>query len=328
MQACTIVNSLSVLAVVTLCGSDVLAQSAPTGPGPAYPIKPVRILTSLPGGTNDMLARLFAQEFPATLGQPVVVDNRPAVISIETLAKAPPDGYTLLVQGASIWITPLMREQIPYDPIRDFQPITQIIREVGVLVVHPGVAAKSIKELIALAKARPGQLNYGSGASGTSNHLAMELLKSLAGINIVRVPYKSGGMALIGLLANEVQMTVDSAGSMMAHLKSGKLNALAVSSTTPSLLMPELPTIAASGVPGYDSVAITGFFAPGKTPMAIVERLNREALRVLIKADVKDSLFRSGVEVVTSSPKEFAAAIQSDITKWSKVIKDAGIKAD
>ena len=300
--------------------------------GPAssagYPEKPIRILTSLPGGANDMLSRLLAQDLPSVLGQQVIVDNRASVIAIETLAKAPPDGYTLLVQGASIWITPLLQRQSSYDPIKDFSAITQIIREVGLLVVNPALPARSVAELIALAKARPGQLNYGSGATGTSNHLASELFKSMAGVNIVRIPYKSGGNAIIGLLGNEVQMTIDSGGSLMPHIKAGKLRALAVSSATPSALMPELPTISASGVPGYESVGITGFFAPGRTPESIIERLNREAVRMLAKTEVKEKLSGSGVEVASGTPKEFDAIIRSDIAKWSKVINDAGIRAD
>jgi tripartite-type tricarboxylate transporter receptor subunit TctC len=293
--------------------------------GQNYPNKPIRIVASAAGGSGDFAARLIAQGLSGVLSQQVVVDNRGGVIPGEIVSKAPPDGYTLLIDAASFWIGPLLQET-PYDPVKDFAPVTLTDSAPNVLVVNPSLPVKSVKELIALAKARPGELNYGSSSTGSTPHLAAELFNMMAGVKIVRVPFKGSGPAVISLLGGQVQLMFATAGSVAPHVKSGRLRALAVASLQPSALAPGLPTIAASGVPGYEAVAFEGMFAPAKTPVAIIDRLNQEIVRVLNRAEVKERFFNAGVETVGSTPEEFAAAIKSNVAKWGKLIKDAGIR--
>ena len=294
--------------------------------GQDYPNKPIRMITASPGGGSDFVARVVSQEIAGPLGQPVIVDNRGGIIPGEIVAKASPDGYTLLVDSASFWIAPLL-QQIPYDVVKEFSPITLVTSSPIILVLHPSVPVKSVKELITLAKAKPGHLNYGSGASGASSHLAPELFKSMAGVNIVRITYKGSGPAVAALVAGEVQLMVASAPSVAPHLKSGKLRALAVTSAKPSPLFPGLPPIAET-LPGYETVTNTGVFAPAKTPAAVIKRLNQEMVRVLNRSDVKEKFFNAGSEVVASSPEQFAASVKAEIAMWGKLIREAGIKAD
>jgi len=291
-----------------------------------YPNKVIRIVTSAPGSNNDWGARLVAQELTPRVGQQVVVENRPSVINVETVAKALPDGYTLLFLGPTVWLLPLLRDDVSWDVMRDFAPITLAVTSPNAVVVHPSLPVKSIKELIALARARPGELNYGAGALGSTPHLAAELFNALAGVNIVRVPYRGTGPAMIALISGEVHLQFPGLGSVAPHIKSGKVRALAVTSAQPSALAPGLPTVAASGVPGYESTSTLGIFAPAKTPATIIKLLNREIMGILKKADVKERFFFSGAEAVGSSPEEFATAIRSEMAKWGKVIKDAGIR--
>jgi tripartite-type tricarboxylate transporter receptor subunit TctC len=243
------------------------------------------------------------------------------------LAKAPPDGYTVLVQGSNLWLAPFMQD-VSYDPVRDFLPHTMAAKSPSILVAHLSVPVKTVKELIAVAKAKPGGLNYASGPAASSPHLGAELFKSMAGVNIVRIAYKGGGPALTGLLSGEVQMMVASAGSVTPHIGSNRLRGLAVTSAEPSALAPGLPTVAASGLPGYELVSPDGIFAPANTRAAIIERLNQEIVRSLNRSDVKEKFFNAGAETVGNSPKEFAAFIKSDMATLGKVIKDAGIKAE
>ncbi len=293
-----------------------------------YPTKPIRIVTGGVGGGSDFTARLIAQGISAPLGQQVIVDNRGSgVIPGELVSRAPPDGYTLLVSSSSLWIVPLL-QSVPFDPVRDFLPIALTNRAPNILVVHPSLPVKSIKELTALAKARPGELNYSTGSTGASSHLAAELFKVMAGVNMVRIPYKSGATEIFDLLSGQVQLTFGTAASVMPLVKARKLRALAVTSAQPFALAPELPTVAASGLPGYESETVAGIFAPAKTPAAIINRLNQEIVQVLKRADVREKYANTGVEAVGSSPEEFAAKIKSDITRMSKVIKDAGLRAD
>ena len=293
-----------------------------------YPTKPIRIITSPAGGGSDFSSRLVAQGLAPYIGQPVIVDNKGStIISLEVASKALPDGYTLTVQGGVVWIYPLL-QKAPYDAVRDFTPITLLSLEPSMLAVHPSVPAKSVKELIDLAKSKPGVLNYASAAAGGVPHLSAELFKSMAGVNIVWVPYKGSGVALTALLGNEVQMLISDVGFLMPHVKSGKLRALAVTTAQPSPLTPGLPTVASSGLPGYESVGRTGIWAPSKTPDAIINRLNREIVRALNQTEIKDKVLTAGAEVVGNTPEQFAALIKADIVKWSKVIKDAGIKVD
>lgn len=297
--------------------------------GQNYPVKPVRVVSIGAGGGGDIAARLIAQRLSASLGRQVIVDNRGGgLLAGEIVAKAPPDGYTLLSYGSTIWLLPLLQDNVSYDPVRDFAPISLVTRSPNILVVHPSVPAKSTGDLIALARARPGDLNYASGATGAITHLAVELFKSMAGVNFTKVNYKGSGAAANALLAGEVQLMFPSAGTAAPHIRSGRFRALAVTSAEPSALAPGLPTVAASGLPGYEAVAVQGMFAPAGTPASIINRLHREIVQVLNSADVKEKLFNVGIEVVGSSPEQFAAMMKSDMAKWGKVIKDAGIRTE
>jgi tripartite-type tricarboxylate transporter receptor subunit TctC len=295
--------------------------------GQTYPGKPIRIVTQAPGGGGDFMSRLIAQGISGPLGQPVIVDNRATVLaSAEVASKAAPDGYVLLVVGTGLWISPLL-QKVPYET-NDFSPISLVTRSVNVVAVHPSLPVRSLKELIALAKSKPGALNYGSDAVGGRAHLSMELLKSMARVNIVNVTYKGNAATITALLSGEVQMTILDAGLLAPHVKSGKLRALAVTSAEPTALAPGLPTVAASGLPGYESGGLTGIFAPAKTPSAIIARLNQEILRALSVPEMKDKFMNASAELVVSSPEQFAAIIKADVAATGKVIKDAGIKID
>ena len=293
-----------------------------------YPSKAIRIVTHEAGGTPDFVSRLIAQGISGPLGQQVIVENRPTgVIPGEIVAKAPADGHTLLFISNVLWILPLM-QHTPYDPVRDFSPITLANMSPNIIAVHPSVPVKSVKELIALAKARPGELNYASSGTGTVSHLAGELFKSMGGVNIVRIPYRGAGPAINDLISGQVQVTFYSATSVMPHVKAGRLRALAVTSAQPSALFPELPTAAATGLPGYESGASYGIYAPAKTPETIINRLNQEIARVLNRAEVKEKLSMAGSKIVASAPERLAATMKSEMVRMGKVIKDAGIKAD
>jgi len=293
-----------------------------------YPNKTIRIVVTGPGGGSDFVARLISQGIAGPLGQPVIVEYRGAgVLSAEFVSKAPPDGYTLYVAGSVTWVGPLLRKA-PYDAVRDFAPVSLLVREVSLLAVHPSLPVKSVKELIALAKARPGELNYGSGVIGGTNHLAGELFKHMAGVNIAHVPYKGPALALTAQISGEVQLTFIDVGLVAPHVKSGRLRALAVTSPQPSALFPGLPPVADSGLPGYEATGMTGIWAPAKTPQATINRLNQEIVRVINLPDVKEKFLNAGVEPVGSSPEQFANIIKADIATTGKVIKDAGIKVD
>jgi tripartite-type tricarboxylate transporter receptor subunit TctC len=247
-----------------------------------YPSKPIRIVTSPAGGGNDLPARLIARAVSGPLGQQIIVDNRPTVLIADIVAKAPPDGHTLLVTGSAHWIGPLV-EKVTYDPIRDFAPIILIDRAPSVLVVHPSMPVKSVKQLIGLAKAQPGALNFSVGGPGTSNDVAAILFNALAGVNIVRIPYKGTGPALVAVMSGEVHAMFGSAGGAASHIKSGRLRALAVGSVQPSPLSPGVPTLEASGLPGFVSEALHALFAPAGTPPAVVARLNQEVGRIFCR---------------------------------------------
>lgn len=299
--------------------------------GQEYPSKPIRMVTTQLGSGFDTASRVIAQGLSASLGQAVIVDNRGGaggVIAGEIVARAQPDGHTLLSYGPTIWLIPFMRKNVPYDVLRDFSPITLAVKAPNVLVVHASVPANSVQELIAVAKARPGQLNYGGGNTGSSAHVAAELFKSMAGVNLVHVPYKSTGQSVVALMAGEVQVMFPSATAVSPHLKSGKLKALAVTSAAPSALFPDLPTVSASGLPGFESAAVHGIFAPAGTPAAIIGRLNREIVRVLLKADVKEKFLSIGTTVVAGSPEQLTAAVKSDMALSGKLIRKLGIRGD
>jgi len=297
--------------------------------GQAYPNKPLRLVTVGAGGGSDLMARIITRDLAPALGQPVVIENRAGgVIAIETVAKAAPDGYTILFYSSSVWVLPLL-QTMPYDPVKDFSPITAAASSPTVLVVHPSVAVKSVPELIALAKAKPGELNYATGASGSATHLPGELFKAMAGVNIVRVPYKGTAPALNDVIGGHVQVMFCTPEAVSSHIRSGRVRALAVTSAQPSVLFPGLPTVAsAAGLPGYESTVSYHFFAPARTPANIIKQLNQEIGRVLAKPDVKERFQSGGVEAAGSTPAYVTAIMKSEIARWSKVIKAAGIKAD
>ena len=294
--------------------------------GQDFPTKPIRIIASPPGGANNFVARLVAQGLTDSVGWQVMVDNRPSggFIQGELLARAAPDGHSLLVAAGSFTIGPLF-EKAPYDVVRDFSPVTLVATSPSVLVVHPSMPVKSVKELIALARARPGELNFSTSGTGSANHLPAELFKSMAAVNIVRINYKGAGPALTGLIGGEVHLMFATASSAAPHIKSGRVRALAVTSAQPSALLPGLTTIAASGLPGYDFVSPFGLIAPAKTPQAVINRLNQEIVRVINQPKVRQKFSDTGTEVVGNSPEEYAAVVRSELAKWGKVIKDAGL---
>ncbi len=293
-----------------------------------YPGKPIRIISSEPGGGSDISARMIAQGATPALGQQVIVENRAGIIAVETVAKAAPDGYTLLLYGSVIWIEPLMRANVPWDALRDFAPITPATRSPNMVVIHPSLSVQSVKELIGLATSRPGDLNYGSAGSGATSHLAAELFRSMTGTNIVRVAYRGNGPAMSDLIGGQLQLMFPTVGEITPHLKSGRVRALAVTTAQPSPLAPGVPTVAESGLPGYESASILGVLAPAKTPATIVNRLNQEFVQVLNRPDAKSKFFNIGLETVGSSPEQFIATIKAETAKWGKVIRDAGIRKD
>lgn len=300
----------------------VFAATAALGQEP-YPSRIVRIVTAAPGSNNDWGARLLGDEISTSLGHRVIVENRGG-LAAEVVAKAAPDGYTMLFYGPAAWTLQLFRS-VGYDPVRDLAPVTLAMSSPIVLVVHPSLPARSVKELIALARARPGELNYASGTIGATPFIAGELFKHLAKVRIGRVPYKGTGPSVIGLMSGEVELMFPGAGSVWHFVQQQRLRALGVASAKPSALTPGLPPIALT-VPGYESTSNIAFFVPAKTPAAIVDRLNRELVTALGKAEVREKLLKGGVEAVGSSPEELGAYVKADIAKIEALIKSAGIK--
>jgi tripartite-type tricarboxylate transporter receptor subunit TctC len=283
-----------------LCFAAVFAAASASAQH--FPTKPIRLIASGVGGGGDITARLIANGLTPRLGQQVIVDNRPGgVIPGEIVAKAAPDGHTLMFVGSVIWLSPFMRESTPFDPVRDFAPVSLGVRVPNVLVVHPSLGIKSVAEFIALAKQKPGALNYATSGAGNSNFIAGELFKAMAGVNLVQVNYRGAAAALTDVLSGRVQTMFATTAAASPHVASGKLVALAVTTAQPTPLMPGLPTVAASGLPGYESAATLGAFAPAATPAAIVNLLNREIVQVLTAPETKERLFRTGIEVVASS---------------------------
>jgi tripartite-type tricarboxylate transporter receptor subunit TctC len=307
------------------------ALIAPTwclGAGQDYPNRPVRIVTAQVGGGADFTARLVAQGITAPLGQQVIVENHPAgVIPGEIVSHAQPDGHTLLIAGNSLYLTPLIQASVPYDAIKDFAPITAIAISPTFLVVNTALPVKTVKDLIELAKEKPGALNYSEGGTGGTPHLAAELFKSMAGVNVTRVTYSGGGPALTAVIGGEVQVTFASGGSIASLIKSGKLRSLGVTSAKPSIMFPDLPPVAMT-VPGYEAVQIIGIWAPSKVPMPIIYRLNQEIVRLISTAEMKKRFLDSGQEIVANTPEQFTAQIKADLTAMGKVIRDAGIRSD
>jgi len=303
-----------------------LVLGAETAAAQTYPSKTIRLLTSQPGGGSDFAARVIAQGIAGPLGQPVIVDNRPGIIPVELVAKAAPDGYAMLL-SASMWITPLFQSGLSYDPFRDFAPITLAASTPSILVTHPSLPIRSVKELVALAKARPGAIDAATGTTGSGSHIAAEKFSSMGGIKLTRIPYKNAGPAITALIGGEVQLMFATAGSVMPHIKSGRLRGLAVTSPKPSALVPGLPTIAESGLPGYEASTLFGLFAPANTPVPIINRLNQEITRLLARPEVRDKLLGVGVEPEATSAEQWAAIMKAEVAAVAKIVREAGLSA-
>ncbi len=313
---------------VTVLGAGVASSQDPsTGSGQVYPNKPIRIVTTQAGGGSDTTVRIIGPGITGPLGQPIVVENRPSgFIAAEVVAKAPPDGYTLLVTGGSLWILPLLRKTA-YE-MSEFAAVSLLEWSINMVAVHPSLPVTNIKELIALAKAKPGELNYASDAVGGRAHLATELFKSMTGVNMVVITYKGNPPAITSLIGGETQVMFTDVSLLSPHVKAGRLRGLAVTSLEPSPMAPGMPTVAATGVPGYETAGMTGLYAPVKTPAPVINRISQEVARFMVRPEVKERFLKMGVEAVGSTPEHFAATIKTDIARVTKVIKDAGIKAE
>ena len=307
--------------------------AALAGHAQEYPNKPIRfVVPYAPGGASDVTARLLGQKMTDAWGQTVAVDNRAGangIVALELVAKAPADGYTILMANLGPnAINPAVYSKLPYDPVKGFAPVTLTTLVPIILVINPYLPARTLKEVFALAKARPNQMSYGTGGYGSSNHLSMELLKLMAGVKITHVPYKGDVPAMIDAMAGQIEMSVPTVVAASPYVKSGKLRAIAVTSGKRVGSLPEVPTVAEAAVAGFESVSWGGVMAPGGTPAAVVNKLNAEIVRILRLPDVQERLQTLGAEVVGGSPSEFSAYLEAEIAKWGKVARAAGIKLD
>jgi len=315
---------LTATAFVALCSSAAWAQD--------YPSRPVRVVVPFsPGGAVDGPMRVIAQELSKRLGQQVIVDNKPgagATIGTDVVAKASPDGYTLLLASQTNAISATLYPKLPYDPIEDFAPISLIGREPGVLVVHPSLPVKTFQEFVAYVKERPGQIDYASSGNGSGQHLFVALLASMTGMKMNHVPYRGSGQATADLLGGQVQVSIPGTAGMVGHIKAGKLRALAVTGAKRSPQLPDVPTVMESGVPGYEAYVWMGLLAPKGTPAPIIDKLFRELTQVLATSEVKTYMASAGIEIVGSTPSEFGAFFRSERELWAKVIRETGAKID
>jgi tripartite-type tricarboxylate transporter receptor subunit TctC len=315
------------LMVVLRFWLTLIAISPLTALSQAYPTKPIRMVTPGTGGGADFVARLLSSALVGEFGYSVIVDNRAnGIMPGQIVSRAAPDGYTLLLASSPLWTAPLL-DKTPYDPIKDFAAVSFIANSPHVLVVTPSLPVRTVKDLIALAKAKPGELNYAAASTGSSTHLAAELFKSMAHIDIVRIPYNAGTLQVADVIAGRVELTFGITGAVTPHIKAGRLRALAVTSPQPSALFPDLPTVA-STVPGFESGSVYGLFSPSQTPLPIVDRLQKAVRKVLQNTEIRAKFLNSGLEVVGSTPQELAEKVKREMNQLSKVIRDAGIKAD
>ena len=318
--------------LLTLITAALVAAIVPAA-AQEYPAKPVRLVVPFtPGGTTDILGRLVAQKLSEAFGRQVLVDNRPGAggtIGSDIVAKSPPDGYTLIMGHIGTFgVNPTLYPKLPYDAVKDFQPITLFAMIPNLMSVNPSLPVKSVKELIALARAKPGALNYGSGGNGSAAHLATEYFKLMTKTDIVHIPYKGTAPALTDLLAGNISMIITGVPSQLGHIKSGRLRALGVASARRLPLFPELPTIAEAGVKGYEAIQWYGVLAPANTPRPVVAKLNETLVKALQGADVKERLASEAGEPVGNSPEEFHAYIQKEIARWAPVIRASGAKPE
>jgi len=314
-----------VAAALSIAPAPILAQE--------YPVKPVRLVVPFtPGGSTDILGRLVAQKLTESLGRQVLVDNRPGAggtIGVEIVAKSPADGYTLVMGHIGTFgVNPTLYPKLPYDAVKDFQPITLFAMIPNILSVNPSLPAKSVKDVIALARARPGVMNYGSGGNGSAAHLATEYFKLLTKTNIVHIPYRGTAPAITDLLAGNISMIITGVPAQLGHIKSGRLRALGVATSKRLPLFPELPTIAEAGVKGYEATQWYGVLAPANTPQPVVAKLHAAIVKALQGADVKERLASEAGEPVGNSPEEFHAFIQKEIARWAPVIRASGAKPE
>ncbi len=297
-----------------------------------YPERPIRLLVGFaPGGGTDTTARVIAQRLASAFGQPVVIDNRPGAagnVATAIVAKSAADGYTLLMGTiAALAINPTLYGNLPFDPVRDFAPITQTVNSTNVLVVHPGVPANSVQELLALAKASPGKFTYGSSGIGGAGHLAGELFSSLGGVKMVHVPYKGGGPVMVDLLAGQIHAVFATAATAIPHIRSGKIRPLGVTTLNRAGMLPDIPTIAEQGLKGFDANNWYGLLAPAATPTPIIDKLNTEVVKILRMPDIQQYLFNQGLDPAPTTPAQFAAYVKSEMTKWARVVRNAGASA-
>jgi len=323
---------MAAVAAMLCAATSALAQIASAGSGAAYPARSIRVIVGFPPGSGaDITARVIGAKAGEALAQQVIVDNRPGAasnIAAELAAKAPADGYTLFIGTVANTINATLYPRLPFDFARDFAPVALTTAAPNVLVVHTSVPAKSVKELIALAKSRPGQLNYASAGTGTAPHLSGELFNAMAGVRMVHIPYKGSPPAVTDLLAGEVALMFSPSSTVLPHVKTGRLRALAVTTAARLPSLPELPTVAESGLKGYETITWFGFVAPAKTPQAIVARLNAEIVKVLALPDVRNQFAIQGIEVIGGTPEQFASYIRDEIAKWARAIKLSGAKAE
>lgn len=298
----------------------------------SYPVKPIRFIVPFPpGGPTDVLGRVIGQKLSEQVGQPVVIDNRAGAggnVGFELAAKSPPDGYTIVLGAPPLAISPHLYAKLNYDPIKDFAPIALMASMPTVLLVHPSVPVRSLKELVQLAKANPGKLNFGSGGAGTSNLLASELLKGIAKIDLVHVPYKGASQAMLGLIGGQVDMVVIGTPTAIPQIQTGKVRALAVLSARRLPAIANVPTAAEAGFPGYEVITWYGVLAPAATPKAIVDRLNAELSKVMTEPGSRDRIVGAGFDTMTSTPEQFAGFIKAETVRWGKVIRDSGARAE
>ena len=290
-----------------------------------FPNRVIRMITTEAGGASDIASRFMTQALAANLGQPAIVENR-GIIGVEIAMQSPPDGHVLLHYTSPLWIIPLFRRNTAWEPLRDFVPIALTVNSPNLLAVHPSLPVKTVPQLVALAKARPGELNYASSSSGSGNHLAAELFKAMTGAKIERIAFKGAGAAINAVMGGQIDIMFPTAGSVTPILKQGRLRALAVTSLEPSAIVPGLPTMAEAGVPGSESQSRTALFAPAKTPPAVIARINAEVVRALNQPEVKERLFAAGLEIIASTPQEAVAVIKSEMARMGKLIDDAGLR--
>jgi tripartite-type tricarboxylate transporter receptor subunit TctC len=308
-----------------------LAWPAAAAEAERYPAKPIRIVVPFPpGGSNDLLARVISQKFSEAWGQPAIIDNRPgggSTIGIEVVVRAAPDGYTLLTTSGGIAIN-VSLYKLPFNPVTDLTPVALLAQMPYLLTVHPSLPAKSVQDIINLAKAQPGKLVFSSSGAGTSAHMTMELFNSAAKVSMLHVPYKGGAPAVNAVMSGEAQMTFNVITGTLPHVRSGKMRAIAVSSAKRAEVAPEIPTVAESGVPGFEVIAWYNMFAPARTPRSIVDRLNAELNRMLLQPDVRERFRTLGVTPLSGTPEDLGNLLKSEIARYAKLIKDAGIKLD